>query len=117
VSGDTGVNKFATGVDKSDGSLQSPPSGPIHVVGRRCRGQKNDLDRQACDLVGVSRRTIYNWMAAGKIECVQTPRGLRRIIVETLWQIPAGGQSSRATVPEEYTPLVAQDDLGSENDQ
>jgi excisionase family DNA binding protein len=72
---------------------------------------------QACDLVGVSRRTIYNWIAAGKIECVQTPRGLRRIVVETLWQIPAGGQPWRATVPEEYTPLVVQDDLRSENDQ
>jgi len=27
---------------------------------------------KACDLVGVSRRTIYNWLSSGKIEYVRT---------------------------------------------
>ena len=27
---------------------------------------------KACELVGVSRRTIYNWLSAGKIEYVDT---------------------------------------------
>ena len=27
---------------------------------------------KACELVGVSRRTIYNWLASGKIEYVRT---------------------------------------------
>jgi excisionase family DNA binding protein len=41
---------------------------------------------QACDLAGVSRRTIYNWITAGKIESVKTSRGLRRIVADTLWR-------------------------------
>ena len=27
---------------------------------------------KACELVGVSRRTIYNWIAASKVEYVRT---------------------------------------------
>jgi excisionase family DNA binding protein len=27
---------------------------------------------KACELVGVSRRTIYNWLSSGKIEYVRT---------------------------------------------
>ena len=27
---------------------------------------------KACDLVGVSRRTIYNWITNGKVEYVRT---------------------------------------------
>ena len=29
----------------------------------------------------VSRRTIYNWIAAGKIDCRRQPGGLRRVVV------------------------------------
>ena len=32
---------------------------------------------KACELVGVSRRTIYNWIASGK--------------VERKWRLPGGG--------------------------
>ena len=38
----------------------------------------------ACDLMCVSRRTIYNWMAAGKVEFVRTPGGNVRIYIDTL---------------------------------
>ena len=40
---------------------------------------------KACELVGVSRRTIYNWLASGKIEYVRTAGGSVRIFVDTLW--------------------------------
>ena len=30
---------------------------------------------KACELVGVSRRTIYNWIASGKIQYVRTAGG------------------------------------------
>ena len=30
---------------------------------------------KACELVGVSRRTIYNWLSSGKIEYVRTAGG------------------------------------------
>jgi excisionase family DNA binding protein len=43
---------------------------------------------QACDLVHVSRRTIYNWLAAGKLEYVRTAGGSVRIFEDTLWRTP-----------------------------
>jgi excisionase family DNA binding protein len=54
------------------------------------------MDRQtlsimkACEAVGVSRRTIYNWIAAGKVEYVRTAGGSIRIFADTLWR--DGGQ-------------------------
>ena len=43
---------------------------------------------KACELVGVSRRTIYNWLASGKNEYVRTAGGSVRIFVDTLWRNP-----------------------------
>ena len=43
---------------------------------------------KACELVGVSRRTIYNWIASGKVEYIRTAGGSVRIFVDTLWREP-----------------------------
>ena len=43
---------------------------------------------EACRHVGVTRRTIYNWMADGKIEYVRTAGGAVRIFTDTLWRSP-----------------------------
>lgn len=43
---------------------------------------------KACELVGVSRRTIYNWIASGKVEYVRTAGGSIRIFVDSLWREP-----------------------------
>ena len=43
---------------------------------------------KACEAVGVSRRTIYNWLASGKIEYVRTAGGSVRIFVDSLWRDP-----------------------------
>ena len=43
---------------------------------------------KACELVGVSRRTIYNWLSSGKIEHVRTAGGSVRIFADTLWRDP-----------------------------
>ena len=43
---------------------------------------------QACALVGVSRRTIYNWLASAKVEYVRTAGGSVRIFADTLWRLP-----------------------------
>ena len=40
--------------------------------------------RQACEVAGVSRRTIYNWYAAGRLETQRTPGGNLRIRVGSL---------------------------------
>jgi len=52
---------------------------------------------KACELVGVSRRTIYNWLSSGKIEYVRTAGGSVRIFVDTLWRDPH--QADRQAVP------------------
>ena len=43
---------------------------------------------KACALVDVSRRTIYNWMASGKVEYVRTATGSVRIFVDNHGQTP-----------------------------
>lgn len=56
---------------------------------------------KACELVGVSRRTIYNWIANGKVEYVRTAGGSVRIFVDTLWREPeqrAGWASRKNSV-------------------
>ena len=45
---------------------------------------------KACEVVGVSRRTIYNWMAGGKIEYIRTAGGSVRIFADSLWRSPEG---------------------------
>lgn len=51
-----------------------------------------DSDRQtlsimkACEAVGVCRRTMYNWIGAGKVEYIRTAGGSIRIFADTLWR-------------------------------
>jgi excisionase family DNA binding protein len=53
-----------------------------------------DIERQtlsimkACEVVGVSRRTIYNWIAGGKVQYVRTAGGSVRIFADSLWKRP-----------------------------
>jgi excisionase family DNA binding protein len=55
---------------------------------------------KACELVGVSRRTIYNWLSSGKIEYVRTAGGSVRIFVDTLWRDANGdGRSTTPSTP------------------
>jgi excisionase family DNA binding protein len=43
---------------------------------------------EATRLVGVSRRTIYNWIADGKLEYLRTAGGAVRIYADSLWRPP-----------------------------
>ena len=52
---------------------------------------------KACDLVDVSRRTIYNWIASGKVEYRRTAGGSVRIFVDTLWRTPSTGPTPSAS--------------------
>ena len=54
---------------------------------------------KACEMVGVSRRTIYNWIAAGKVEYVRTAGGSIRIFTDTLWRQPDGTGRTMSTTP------------------
>lgn len=51
---------------------------------------------KACEVVGVSRRTIYNWMAGGKVEYVRTAGGSVRIFADSLWRAPQPAQIGQA---------------------
>ena len=59
------------------------------------------MDRQtlsimkACEVVGVSRRTIYNWISAGKVEYVRTAGGSIRIFADSLWRDAAPAARDR----------------------
>ena len=87
---------------------------------------------KACELVGVSRRTIYNWLSSGKIEYVRTAGGSVRIFVDTLWRDPnnaerpavivGGGAAASSNVqipvrtvdlPLDASPTSAHTDRGS----
>ena len=58
------------------------------------------MDRQtlsimkACEAVGVSRRTIYNWIQAGKVEYVRTAGGSIRIFADSLWRDAGAGRTA-----------------------
>jgi excisionase family DNA binding protein len=41
---------------------------------------------QACALVGVTRRSIYNWLRDGKLQYVRTAGGSVRIFADSLWR-------------------------------
>jgi len=61
------------------------------------------MDRQtlsimkACEAVGVSRRTIYNWISAGKVEYVRTAGGSIRIFADSLWRDASAPRTAAAT--------------------
>jgi len=54
---------------------------------------------KASELVGVTRRTIYNWLSSGKLEYVRTAGGSVRIYVDTLWRDPRAVVDSNVAAP------------------
>lgn len=42
--------------------------------------------QEACELAGVTRRTIYNWMAHNRLECIRTAGGSLRIYADSLFR-------------------------------
>lgn len=47
---------------------------------------------QASELAGVSRRTIYNWIGASRVEYVRTAGGGIRIFADTLFRPAVVGE-------------------------
>ena len=54
---------------------------------------------RACELVGVSRRTIYNWIAGGKVQFIRTAGGSVRIYADTLWRDSGSNDASWPAEP------------------
>ena len=53
---------------------------------------------KACAEMGVSRRTIYNWIRANKVEYIRTAGGSIRIYRDSLWQRANVAERPRVTV-------------------
>lgn len=60
----------------------SSPSNLIEYGGREIITVQEAVKR-----VGMSRRTVYNWIAQGKVELVRLPSGAPRIFADTLFKI------------------------------
>ena len=54
---------------------------------------------RACEIVGVSRRTIYNWIAGGKVQFIRTAGGSVRIFEDTLWRDGSAAESGSEPAP------------------
>lgn len=52
-------------------------------------GRSVSLD-QACQMLQVSRRTVYNWIREGRLQTIRTLGGSQRVLVESVRQ--AAGQ-------------------------
>lgn len=51
--------------------------------------------KEACQLAGVCRRTIYNWLDAGKLQYVRTAGGAIRIVPSSLFRPGEQGEQGR----------------------
>src|SRR6188508_1984834 len=80
-------------------TCRDSPAGPIQSSEASSQVERKTISiMKACELVGVSRRTIYNWLSSGKIEYVRTAGGSVRIFVDTLWR-DANGDGRSMTPP------------------
>lgn len=52
---------------------------------------------QAQAIAGVSRRTIYNWLGAGKLVYIRTAGGRVRIMESSLWR-PGDSQPAHSNL-------------------
>jgi excisionase family DNA binding protein len=48
-------------------------------------GRSVSLD-QACQMLQVSRRTVYNWIREGRLQTIRTLGGSQRVLVESVRQ-------------------------------
>lgn len=64
------------------------------LVKQAREGRATICIKEAMVRCGVSRRTVYNWLAAGKVEYVRTAGGPVRIFADTLFQ---PGERARST--------------------
>ncbi len=56
---------------------------------RPCNGVRYLTIKQVCTHLHVSRRSVYNWLEAGRLQWFRTPGGSLRIAEHSLWGPPA----------------------------
>jgi excisionase family DNA binding protein len=56
----------------------------------------------ACATVGVSRRTMHNWIASGKVQHIRTAGGRIRIYADSLWRTGTNSDAAQtAELPDQ----------------
>lgn len=65
-------------------------------------GRSVSLDH-AADLLGVSRRTIYNWIREGRLRTIRTLGGSQRVLIES---VARSERAQAADRPAKSTPLT-----------
>lgn len=78
--------RMAKAAEPAPAEVQREVQEPVTLPMSRYRGRPVLTIHQACARASVSRRTIYNWIAAGKIAVVHTAGGAIRIIEDSLWR-------------------------------
>ena len=56
-------------------------------------GRSVSLD-QACQILQVSRRTVYNWIREGRLATIRTLGGSQRVLIDSMRQAAGNVQSS-----------------------
>ena len=86
---ETARGRHSDGVRDAPGDylLQGLPCGTWRGIPMNERRKTVSL-RQAGELAGVSRRTIYNWIERGKVTYIRTASGSIRIFEDSLWRPP-----------------------------
>ena len=72
---------------------------PLHMATECVMDRQTLSIMQSCELVGVSRRTIYNWISSGKVDYVRTAGGSIRIFADSLWRDPADPERKAGAPP------------------
>lgn len=86
----------------TDNAPEGAPAIDVHEgrgMGDRVTDRKTVSIPRACELVGVSRRTIYNWLASGKVQYIRTAGGSVRIYEDTLWREPGDRPGEQRSWP------------------
>ncbi len=65
--------------------MEPTENSPSMVPFEPCIGRSVSLD-QACRMLQVSRRTIYNWIRDGRLRTIRTLGGSQRVLVESVRQ-------------------------------
>lgn len=77
---------FGTSASKRRPAVVTPPLRPTPRTPPVPRDLAWVSVNQACAIAAVSRRTIYNWIGAGKITVKHTIGGSPRILQSSLWR-------------------------------
>lgn len=58
--------------------------GSASIEASRARIGRSVLIEQAGEMLGVSRRTVYYWIRAGRLRTVRTPGGSQRVLLAAI---------------------------------